>query len=1361
VAREGFVLRRGKPDEEVWGPLEAKYIVDPEAAANAPESVKAHIAAAKTYIAGAKANVIKPFTPYQGEFLKQSKESIAKENSLWGMRFNSNTDFKPYHALDLIQAFIDGAVVGKKGHVYTKEIDFLIIFGDTGLKFNLSLAAVGDGKGGLQYDARQGMDPELVKWAMKRYPNAGGMLLALNNDAVIQGMRPENSHIGQIIPGHIGGISKEEIAALGWENVAPGAGGTAHEQPLVKSELAKGMEPGTGGVQRDVHKDDLETFLAEVDKRGLRPRYPQFIYALDKDNHIVRGVDGKPVRRWTGIQGLKNTSALMKRAGVKGWDNPKAVQAYGKQMEEGYMKMVRDFARVDTPFEAWKPKFNTKHLEKTFQDWLDEGVGAVAAPVDQAIVDEFLDLREKGELPKLDKPTEWKYRKPAARPARVDEAIKEETGDVVPPYDEERAKSAIKTGLKKYAINERLSPTGTVTVPMSNGVTFDLKTYDSGVPEFPITKTIDRTKTGDFKESDLLDLTDRISGFSFGFKLPNTDGSHFALKEFANYLRDLAGEEGMKDIVAFMKKNKTERKMVQARIKVIKDDLQAKTDLFGRPVPKRGPGYYDELARRSRAAKALEQPTGAELKALAKKDPIGYAMYSAVNYLLENMHRVVDKTEVGRLYGENAQLGEAYKGGLVLDRHDMYTHALAGRLPPWLGRDAQGRGGGLGEMYVYRAPSLYDTILRIVDNVASANGKTMADDERHGTARALISALANGDPLPPEAWVNVREMYKETIKLTLAHEALHGFPGTDDSFNSDPKVNEFMQERMNHSALQLLTTKTKEGTTLNEELDQYFEAITLQQYWVEDIAQAARDTIKIAKAGGAFKYVPSGFAKKPAYSIMSDFGKRWKFTEEEVAANAGRTAKTRSTTEGRSSHAASIVDLLKGKSVLDWGSGKGDDMKFYKDSGAAEVQGYDPNHNPTTPTGMVDIVTNTFVGNVLPPGLRRLMWVSAMARAKDKLFIGVRSDAPKKDSPVKREPIFDGMLMGNPPADGGLGTRTFQKYYTQEELIRELQSIFPSYTVEPGKLKNGSIVTAVVTRKKPSTPPREGVRSLEYGFKRGERRRNTTKYSIPKDGYVAAVKALPHGKQLPDAVYVHADGLTGPLEALVKDLREKHKLGDQYNIVKFRKGERKVSFLSYPDFTENPHPALAEAIMVDLDSEEVSRRDYTKNANPPILHHKEAFIPADHPDAKRFKALSDEEKAQGLLGGKAGFIGFRKQWEELLKARGLSIKDHRLVGDTLAQMKQAASKKLSPAPKFSAKLHPPDLPAYELDNPDYDPRDRNSYDLHRKAVGYVAKGRYLLGHDAKGNLVHGIKYTNVSIPKNVARRYNEILGRHQ
>ena len=51
---------------------------------------------------------------------------------------------------------------------------------------------------------------------------------------------------------------------------------------------------------------------------------------------------------------------------------------------------------------------------------------------------------------------------------------------------------------------------------------------------------------------------------------------------------------------------------------------------------------------------------------------------------------------------------------------------------------------------------------------------------------------------------------------------------------------------------------------------------------------------------------------------------------------------------------------------------------------------------------------------------------------------------------------------------------------------------------------------------------------------------------------------------------------------------------------------------SYPDFETDPHPVLRHAITIDLATGKARHTDYARNLNPPILHRKEAFLPADH-----------------------------------------------------------------------------------------------------------------------------------------------------
>jgi len=152
------------------------------------------------------------------------------------------------------------------------------------------------------------------------------------------------------------------------------------------------------------------------------------------------------------------------------------------------------------------------------------------------------------------------------------------------------------------------------------------------------------------------------------------------------------------------------------------------------------------------------------------------------------------------------------------------------------------------------------------------------------------------------------------------------------------------------------------------------------------------------------------------------------------------------------------------------------------------------------------------------------------------------------------------------------------------------------------------------------------------------------------------------GKLLPTSLYVHRSGvdlmpdLLGVYFAEARALLPK---GENWNLIKLRLDRPAVSFLTYPNFDEDPHPPLTRSVRVDLRTEKFVVRDYSKSENPPILHRKELFVPAGYPNREIFAALTKAEEAEGLLGGSR--IGTQKQWRALLKERGLQINDHVLV----------------------------------------------------------------------------------------------------
>jgi DNA phosphorothioation-associated putative methyltransferase len=164
--------------------------------------------------------------------------------------------------------------------------------------------------------------------------------------------------------------------------------------------------------------------------------------------------------------------------------------------------------------------------------------------------------------------------------------------------------------------------------------------------------------------------------------------------------------------------------------------------------------------------------------------------------------------------------------------------------------------------------------------------------------------------------------------------------------------------------------------------------------------------------------------------------------------------------------------------------------------------------------------------------------------------------------------------------------------------------------------------------------------------------------------YRHAVESLPYGKRLPGAVYLLDPGDTPDIPSVLRitvaELRKRLEIGGGFNLLKFHTASPKISFLAYPHFETDPHPALTESVVVDLVTGKTRRDDYRGRANPPVLHRKETFLPPEHPLHLKFAKLTRAEEAAGLLADTAR-IGFRLNWERALAERGLGFKGHRLV----------------------------------------------------------------------------------------------------
>ena len=99
----------------------------------------------------------------------------------------------------------------------------------------------------------------------------------------------------------------------------------------------------------------------------------------------------------------------------------------------------------------------------------------------------------------------------------------------------------------------------------------------------------------------------------------------------------------------------------------------------------------------------------------------------------------------------------------------------------------------------------------------------------------------------------------------------------------------------------------------------------------------------------------------------------------------------------------------------------------------------------------------------------------------------------------------------------------------------------------------------------------------------------------------AAMTGASVGKGTPNGLYVHTSAL-GQLPTLLRMLEgcARGYVGaiEGANLVKFHRERPQVSYLSYPLFDSDPHPALAFSVLVDLQTFRISSRRVLRNPKP-------------------------------------------------------------------------------------------------------------------------------------------------------------------
>lgn len=164
--------------------------------------------------------------------------------------------------------------------------------------------------------------------------------------------------------------------------------------------------------------------------------------------------------------------------------------------------------------------------------------------------------------------------------------------------------------------------------------------------------------------------------------------------------------------------------------------------------------------------------------------------------------------------------------------------------------------------------------------------------------------------------------------------------------------------------------------------------------------------------------------------------------------------------------------------------------------------------------------------------------------------------------------------------------------------------------------------------------------------------------------HLEALGQIDAGKRVGTALYIHKLLISSLPQAQREFLSSLPALAqvtlEHFNIIKVELRHNRISLLHYPDFWETGFPTLTDSWTIHLETSDTVHRQYDPEGNPPVLHRKELLIPDDHPNAPRFRELTEAAEEAGLFDDPS-IIGHQHQWRRELAMRGLRVEGHALV----------------------------------------------------------------------------------------------------
>ena len=222
--------------------------------------------------------VVQLRTEYRNEIMSLTPKQIRDIESIGGLRVQSFSDFETPHMLDMMQAVMDMSAKGLHSQAYTKVPNFAWVFGDTGIKINLSLIAEGDGfdaDGNLAFSSTEGMDiNEAMKLRDAYSQNVGTIIVGANDKHILAAMADDR--IDFIIPFHRSGWGMKELEMMGMSSYTDYTYGQK-EHDLATGKGVENLYPIDYWDYTLTGKENAERYLNLCAKTGREPKFSKFL----------------------------------------------------------------------------------------------------------------------------------------------------------------------------------------------------------------------------------------------------------------------------------------------------------------------------------------------------------------------------------------------------------------------------------------------------------------------------------------------------------------------------------------------------------------------------------------------------------------------------------------------------------------------------------------------------------------------------------------------------------------------------------------------------------------------------------------------------------------------------------------------------------------------------------------------------------------------------------------------------------------------------------------------------------------------------------------------------------------------------